>query len=307
VIDAAPSPTTRAKIARLASLHDEEGVVSIYVDIDPGARHEPSPGDIALRVGLAALRERLEASGDRRPLALLERRLQENAAGLAALGDPSRPGRGRGRGRTLFIPLSGAAPHEAATAGRVAEQVVLEATAYLMPLLLALQESAPVGVVAVSGDGARVVEVRGAGAEESLRLAFDDQSADWRRLQGPPGGTPANQRQASSQADLFAGPSATRCMRPRVVGPHVKESPRPRGRGFMSAARRAIAGPFPGSMGDSLPACGAPIRDGSPALGGGGSGTTGRALARSRGQPQLRGSPARGRIAGHGGPPRAGA
>ena len=81
---------------------------------------------------------------------------------------------------------------------------MLEATAYLMPLLLALQESAPVGVVAVSGDGARVVEVRGAGAEESLRLAFDDQSAEWRRLQGPAGGTPANQRQVSSQADLFA-------------------------------------------------------------------------------------------------------
>ena len=200
MIDAAPSPTTRAKIARLASLHDEEGVVSIYVDVDPGARHEPSQGDIALRAGLTALRERLEASGERPRLALLERRLKENAAGLAALADPSRPG----RGRALFIPLSGGAPHKATTAGRVAEQVVLEATAYLMPLLLALQESAPVGVVAVSGDGARVVEVRGAGAEESLRLAFDDQSAEWRRLQGPAGGTPANQRQVSSQADLFA-------------------------------------------------------------------------------------------------------
>jgi hypothetical protein len=199
VIDAAPSPTTRATLARLASLHDEEGVLSIYVDIDLGARHEPSRGEIALRTGLAGLRERLEASGERRRLALLERRLHENAAHLAALADPSR----RGRGRALFIPLAGGAPHEAASAGRVEEQVVLEATAYLMPLLLALQESAPVGVLAVSGDGARVVEIRGAAAEESLRLAFDDQSAEWRRLQGPAGATPANQRQVSSQSDLF--------------------------------------------------------------------------------------------------------
>ena len=200
MIDTGPSPTTRATLAGLARLHDEEGVLSIYVDIDLGARRKPPEGEIALRTGLVALHARLEASGERRRLALLERRLDENAAGLAALADPSRPG----RGRALFIPLSGGAPHEAASAARVEEQVVLEATAYLMPLLLALHESTPVGVVAVSGEGARVVEVRGAAAEESLRFAFDDQSAEWRRLQGPAGATPAHQRQVSSQVDLFA-------------------------------------------------------------------------------------------------------
>ena len=202
VIDAAPSSTTRTTLAWLASLHDDEGILSLYADsgAELGARHEPPSAEIALRTGLAALRERLEASGELRRLTLLERRLRQNAARLSALTDPSR----RARGWALFIPLSGGAPHEAASTARAEEQVVLESTAYLMPLLPSLGESAPVGVVAVSGEGARAIEIRGAVAEECLRLAFDDQSAEWRRLQGPAGSTPANQRQVSSQVDLFA-------------------------------------------------------------------------------------------------------
>ena len=174
--------------------------MSIYVNIDPGARHEPSQGDIALRAGLTALRERLEASGERPRLALLERRLKENAAGLAALADPSRPARdgpsssrSRGERRTRRRP-------RAASRSRWCWRRPPISCRFSWPSRSPRRSGSSRSRATARGSW----RSEGAGAEESLRLAFDDQSAEWRRLQGPAGGTPANQRQVSSQADLFA-------------------------------------------------------------------------------------------------------
>ena len=110
--------------------------------------------------------------------------------------------------------------------------MVLEATAYLMPLLLALQESAPVGVVAVWGDGVRVVEIRGAATESPCGSPSTTSAPEWRRLQGPAGANPARQRQVSSQADLTEhGTAPIR----ELVGPAPATRARPprqdRGRG----------------------------------------------------------------------------
>ena len=192
----------RQTIHELVRLRDPMGVLSIYADagLERGRRHRPRAGDIALRKGLEEIRAGLEREGWHARVQALEARLGELGPALDDLVDPSRPG----RGRALIVPLSGGPAHEVTADRSLGEGVVLATSAHAAPLLRALLDEESAGVVSVTREGVRALEIRHGRAEEVLRLDFAIPSDDWRPMVGPAAANPAFARSSESQRDLFA-------------------------------------------------------------------------------------------------------
>ena len=192
----------RRTFDELAGLRDEIGVLSVYVDTgaERGQRRGPREGEIELRTRLQELRARVRAEGPSARAAMLEERLSDLEGALGDLVDPALAG----RGRALFAPLGGGEVRQAATRAPMGVEVVLEPTAYLMPLLAALADEQPAGVVSISGEALRAIDVRGSAAQEVLVASFDIPSEDWRPMVGPASTNPTLGHESESQRDLFA-------------------------------------------------------------------------------------------------------
>ncbi len=191
----------REALAQLATMSDELGALSLYLDTgaEEGGRSGPSRGEIALRNALSELRSGVRSAGPRARWSALERRLDELEPALAELVGPALPG----RGRALFAGLSGGEPRTLTTRHHVGSVAVLERTPYLMPLLPVLEAEQPYGVISVSGDGVRALDLAEGVAEEAGWEAFDIASGEWRRMVGPAAANPARQRTSAAQVDLF--------------------------------------------------------------------------------------------------------
>ena len=113
---------------------------------------------------------------------------------------------GSGRGRALFAPLSDDRVEEVRVQVPLETTVVLQDRAYLEPLLRALQAGRPTGLVNVSRDGIRMVDVRIGMAEDAGRFDFGADTADWGRRVGTPGHGPPGEapvQTGSAQRDQF--------------------------------------------------------------------------------------------------------
>jgi Bacterial archaeo-eukaryotic release factor family 5 len=192
---------THALLAELAAIRDPEGVLSVYAasSAPTGERHEPHAEDIAVRGALDALLKEVEESGPRAKASALRSTIERLRSPLADLTDPT----AGGLGRALFARLSGGDHRVIVTRDPVDALVMLGPAAALRPLLGPLDAGRPMGVVAVSGDRVRAVSLDDGSAEDVLALEFDDQSGEWRRLQGPASSNPAQAMQTASQRDLF--------------------------------------------------------------------------------------------------------
>jgi hypothetical protein len=113
---------------------DPEGVLSIFAD-----------GTLDARAAEIDLRNRL---------AELERRVGTDFAGLL----PELPA--QGRGRALFVPLSGAEPTRVVTQLRLPNRVVLDERPFVHPLLECIERGRPAGVVLLASDRAELLEWR---------------------------------------------------------------------------------------------------------------------------------------------------
>jgi hypothetical protein len=185
----------------LSTIRDPAGVLTIYVDAgaDREARHRPRRAEIELRERLDGVRRRLDAEGDATRRRLLDERLAELAPALEDLVDPGAPG----AGRALVVPLSGGAPRAVVADAGMGHEVVLDRSPYLLPLVAAGAQAAPAGVVCVSGDLVRAIDVRGSRAVEAMRAPIDVPTADWRPMVGPSDTTPGHAAHSESQRDLF--------------------------------------------------------------------------------------------------------
>jgi len=199
-VTAAATPL-RELLGQLMGMSDDLGVLSLYVDTgaEEGRRSGPSGGTIALRNALSELRERVRSAGPHERWNALEQRLDALAPALAELVDPSLPG----RGRALFVALSGGDPRTLSSRHHVGTVAVLERTPYLMPLLPVLEAEQPFGVISVSGDGVRALDLVQGAAEEAAWLGFDIAAGEWRRMVGPASANPARQGTTAAQVDLF--------------------------------------------------------------------------------------------------------
>lgn len=142
-----------ATIRELLELHDEQGILSFYVGHVPAQAADPKPtAPIELRNQIKALRARLE-QGERDLAQAIERRLGKLDGALDELLDPKSPG----RGRALFVGVASGEQHAIALQLPFRERVVHDDTAYVRPLVAALDEGRPATIVVVSRAGVRVL------------------------------------------------------------------------------------------------------------------------------------------------------
>jgi hypothetical protein len=200
-------------LAALVGMHDPLGVLTVYAEPGAGSgiRHAPRAGEISVR---HRIREELEALREARPhaeWAAIEARLRDLEPALAELFDPG----GRGAGRALFAPLSGGTARRVALWRAVPSAVHIAPLPVLLPLLAVLSAGRPAGLVVTTGRTVRAVDWRRGRARDVLRSALPDESAEWRRLQGPASSNPAQAQHSSSQRDLFE--TRRRAHRERLV------------------------------------------------------------------------------------------
>lgn len=182
----------------VAALHSDAGVLSVYVDSRPERKMHGRPAwEIPLRTGLAEAPVRFAAehsdAADR-----IRAHISSLEPAIAELTDSSGPG----RGRALFSAVGGDTVGPLWTQTSFPDRVVLGELPCLAPLIVAVDDARPSGVAVVSANQLRIVEIRGAEAEDVAMFEFDDHASDWRELRGPAGGFRGTY-QSISQGDLF--------------------------------------------------------------------------------------------------------
>jgi hypothetical protein len=192
----------RPALLELARLRDEQGVLSIYVDADPAQLRAATPAwAVAVKNELGALRRRVREEGPRERWRALERRLHTLEPELAVLTAPATPG----RGRALFAPLGNGELRSVHVPLRLEHgtRVVLDETAYVLPLVAALERGRRAGIVLVSADAVRTLELHLGTLTEGETLTFEEPSADWPQLKGPAAANPTRAQQTVSHRERF--------------------------------------------------------------------------------------------------------
>ncbi|MFU8840077.1 MAG: hypothetical protein ACNA8R_05075 [Nitriliruptoraceae bacterium] len=159
-------------IRELLALDDEHGVLSFYAGHVPAQAADRQPtAPIELRNQLKALRSRLEGA-DRDLVRAIESRLARLDGPLEALVDPKRPG----QGRALFVGVASGEQRSVSLQLPFRERVLHDSTAYVRPLVTALDEGRPALIVVVSRTGVRVLHwATGEAAEvEEARFVKDE-------------------------------------------------------------------------------------------------------------------------------------
>jgi hypothetical protein len=138
-------------IRTIDAITDPLGVVSIYAD-----RPDDGSGRLVRAVSLAGELRRLEAdlAADDEVVTAYRRRMQETRPALARMLQ------GRAPGRALFVPLSTGEIFEVAVGMPVGMAVVVEETAYVRPLVAAVDEGRPAGVIVDDGPSLRLLAWR---------------------------------------------------------------------------------------------------------------------------------------------------
>jgi hypothetical protein len=139
-------------IRAIDAIADPLGVVSIYAD-----RPDDTSGRLVRAVSLAGELRRLEtdlAAADGETATAFRRRMQDIRPALARMLE------GRMPGRALFAPLSTGEVFEVAVGMPVGLAAVVEETAYVRPLVAAVDEGRPAGVIVDDGPSLRLLAWR---------------------------------------------------------------------------------------------------------------------------------------------------
>lgn len=141
----------------LIAMHDPLGFMSISFTADPTERAGERPGwDIDIRNRLRELTANLREAGPRDLAQAVESVVNDGAESLDMVLAPG----SAGIGRVLFVPLSGGSPVFIALQLPVAARLVVEDDVFLRPLLSALEQGRPGGVIVTSFDGIEVHDWR---------------------------------------------------------------------------------------------------------------------------------------------------
>ncbi len=215
----------RAALREVVSMSDETGVLSFYVTASPQEESSIRPA-WRIRFGneLSGLRERVTADPDRTRRMAVLRRLDELELDFQQLLDPAQSG----LGRVMFAPVGDGEARSFSFQLPVAEQTVLESTAYVRPLVNTVEAAPPAGLVVLSRDGLRMIDYRYGLAEDIGRTPFENTAEDWRQTHGP--AAPEVARQAVTYRDKFerrVEDNLTRQL--RAAGPGIAETAQRRG------------------------------------------------------------------------------
>ena len=180
---------TREILQRLAATPAGRGTVSVYARTDPRdpSNTSSTPGwQVALRNGLAAVGERLEAGTDRdERLAFrdLRERIELELTGLEASE--------RGRSVALFVDVENGDSERFALQLPLREDaVVWDAKPFVSPLVDIADRGAPTGIVLISGEVVRLLQIEQAEPTEPENSTFELELGDWRPFGGSAAGSP---------------------------------------------------------------------------------------------------------------------
>ncbi len=220
---------TRDVLKRLASAEPGRPVVSVYARTDPRdpSNTSSTPGwQIALRNGLGAIAERLEA-GDDRGERLAFRELRERIETELTELEPAK----RGRSVAWFVDGVGGGSERFTLQLPVREdRVVWDAKPFVSPLVDIADRGAPTGVVLVSGELVRLLGIEQAEPTEPENSTFELELGDWRPFGGTAAGssgrgvqTTSHQERYEARVDaqrdqLFAGAAAETGQRLELLG-----------------------------------------------------------------------------------------
>ncbi len=187
-------------IRDLLALGDEQGMLSFYVGHVPSQAADPQPtAPIELRNQIKSLRGRLE-DGDRELAQAIEGRLRRLDGALEQLLDPKQPG----RGRALFVGVASGEQHQVSLQLPFQERVVHDDTAYVRPLVAALDEGRAATIVVVSRSGVRVLRWATGDAEVLEEARFEPEGALFRGdASGPSAANPQRAVYARADRDGF--------------------------------------------------------------------------------------------------------
>jgi hypothetical protein len=186
-------------IRELVDFTDERGVLSFYAGHTPAqaADHQPT-SPIEIRNQLRALRSRL-AEGDPDVARAVERRLETLNGPLDQLMDP----KSSGRGRALFVGVDSGEHISVALQIPFTERVIHRDGAYVRPLIAALDEGRPAGILVVSRTGTRLLRWAIGEATELEGRHFVVYDELLRGKSGPAMANPARAQQGYVDRDGF--------------------------------------------------------------------------------------------------------
>jgi hypothetical protein len=132
--------TRTPDLAALAAIQDPLGVLSVYIDADPGLAGGERPGwGIVVRDRLGEIRQEAEACEAHERWSAVAAAIDRLQPRVLALADPAESG----RGRALFAPLSDDRVEEVLVQMPLETAVVVQDRAYLEPLARALDAGRP--------------------------------------------------------------------------------------------------------------------------------------------------------------------
>lgn len=171
----------RAALREVVSISDEMGVLSFYLTTDPGEETALRPAwRIRFRNQLSDLQERITADPDRvRKMAIIKR-LKGLEPYFLELLNPAE----FGLGRVIFAPVGSEEVWTFSLQLPVGDQIVLEQTAYVRPLVNAVEAAPPAGIVVVSRDGLRMIDYRYGQVEDVGRSNYEIDAESWREMRG---------------------------------------------------------------------------------------------------------------------------
>jgi len=192
----------REALRALAVSEPAEPVLSVYARTDPrdpaNTGHSPA-WEIALRNGLRAVAERLEA-GEDRELRLsfrgLRERVEDELLGLEASE--------RGRSVAWFVGADGTDHARLGLQLPVrTDRVVWDARPFVSPLVDVADRGAMTGVVLVGLEHVRLLQIEQGEVTEPERSGYEIELGDWREYGGTAGGSPERGALGTSQIEAF--------------------------------------------------------------------------------------------------------
>lgn len=159
-----------AIIQNLISFDDPDGVLSFYTGFTPAQAADPQPtSQIEIRNQIKAIRAEFADIDDRDRERAVNERLDAVAPEVERLLDP----RASGRGRSLFVGVRSGRTESVAVQIPFADRVIYNDSAYVRPLVAALDEGRPAGILVVSRSSARRLAWSLGEATEEADYTFD--------------------------------------------------------------------------------------------------------------------------------------
>lgn len=186
----------REFVGSVIELRDPVGVLSVTVGIEPGAGSGGTPPwRIAVENDLAQLRHD-DSLGP-----ASAKRFEESSARLAGLLDPT----ATGRGRALYVALESGQVHEVMLRKALPTGALVGRAAHVLPLLEALDEGEPTGLVMASKDAIALWESELGVVGEVDRIELEPWVGDWwPEMKGPSRANPLRGQHTVSQRDRYA-------------------------------------------------------------------------------------------------------